>query len=158
MKVIIKTYLFITVFLLTPSADTGCFAQQPVKRPFSKDSFYIHGKTRLDSLTKYVHRLSGIRFSFNASKVKGSQEIVFPRGEYSFPALLERIRKTTSLYYTCYNGYVIFRNKPRKRKPAGGCKHGSACRGQGHTGVVEYPENFGVLSCIRLMILLIQKN
>ena len=97
--------------------DHSCIAQAPQnKTSIQKTIFSLEGKISLDSLTKYVHNRSGIRFSFNSAKVKSSTEIGFPSGQYSFQALLDQVRKTTSLYYTLYKGYVIFEDKPSKRK------------------------------------------
>ena len=97
--------------------DHYCIAQASQnKTSIQKTIFSLEGKISLDSLTKYVHNRSGIRFSFNSVKVKSSTEIGFPRGQYSFQALLNQVRKTTSLYYTLYKGYVIFEDKPSKRK------------------------------------------
>lgn len=93
--------------------------QTTAKQPSAyRGYFHLDGKISLDSLTRYVHRLSGMRFSFNSSKVKGSKEIPFPKGDYSFTQLLEQIRKTTSLYYSFYQGYVIFQDNPPKQSVA----------------------------------------
>ncbi|MBS1509887.1 MAG: hypothetical protein JST86_03550 [Bacteroidetes bacterium] len=79
--------------------------------------FSVTGTVTLDSLTRYVHRISGIRFSFNSTVVNGSKLISFPAHRpYSLDALLQQIKKTTSLYYSFYNGYVIFQDTPPKKK------------------------------------------
>jgi len=67
-------------------------------------------------LTKLIHHNSGLRFSFNSAKVKGSKEIFFLKGKYPLSAILQQIRKTTSLYYSFYNGYVVFQDNPPKQK------------------------------------------
>lgn len=91
-------------------------AQKTMQQPSAyRGYFHLDGRLTLDSLTRYVHRLSGMRFSFNSSKVKGSKEIHFPKGDYSFTQLLEQIRKTTSLYYSFYQGYVIFQDNPPRK-------------------------------------------
>ena len=79
-------------------------------------SFFLEGKISLDSLTKLIHHNSGLRFSFNSAKVKGSKEIFFLKGKYPLSAILQQIRKTTSLYYSFYNGYVVFQDNPPKQK------------------------------------------
>lgn len=89
------------------------YAQNPLQQSSSyKANLQLEGKISLDSLTRYVHIHTGIRFSFNSGKVNGNKEIFFPKGEYSFTQLLEHIKKTTSLYCTLFNGYVIFQDNP----------------------------------------------
>lgn len=85
------------------------------KESFAQHHFSLDGKISLDSLTKYVHKNSGVRFSFNSTKVKGSKEIFFPKGQYSLEQILQQIRKTTSLYYSFYSGYVVFQDNPPKQ-------------------------------------------
>ena len=72
----------------------------------------IEGKISLDSLIRYVHLHTGMRFSFNSGKIKSSKIISFPKGKYSFNQLLAHIQKTTSLYYSIFKGYVILQDNP----------------------------------------------
>ncbi|MBO9202987.1 MULTISPECIES: hypothetical protein [Niastella] len=107
--------LFI-LFLFT--APGNCLAQQkPVASGNQQPQFYFDKPITLDSLTKFVHSHSSIRFSFNSSKVKGDKMINLKKGTYSIGLLLQEIRKNTSLYYTRYNGYVIFQDNPPKKRP-----------------------------------------
>lgn len=91
---------------------------QPTKKPSSlyEGKLALNGTISLDSLTRYVHKHTGIRFSFNSGKVKGNKEIFFPKGQYNFQQLLELIKKTTSLYYAFFNGYIIFQDNPPKEQ------------------------------------------
>ena len=105
------------IFVFVLAAGTNCPAQgMPKQIEKYKGSFFLEGKISLDSLTKYIHKLSGMRFSFNSVKVKGSKEITFVKGNYSFFEILQRIRNTTSLYYLFYSGYVIFQDNPPRRE------------------------------------------
>lgn len=79
--------------------------------------FTLAGNITLDSLTHYVHKLSGIRFSFNSSKVKGAKAIHFPASRYKLDDLLAQVKRTTSLYYSFFNGYVVFQDNPPPLKP-----------------------------------------
>lgn len=94
------------------SSQVFCLAQKQLSPHQGKNNFYLNGTITLDSLTRYVHRKSGMRFSFNSSKVNGSKVINFPPGNYSFSMLLRRLQKTTSLSFTIYKGYVIFSDHP----------------------------------------------
>ena len=108
--------LLLHLFLFV-SAANNCIAQPSTEHPVANKSiFFLDGRITLDSLTKYVHKSSGVRFSFNSVKVKGSKEMVFPKGKYSFSEVLQRIRKTTSLYYSVYSGYIIFQDNPPKHR------------------------------------------
>lgn len=80
---------------------------------FAQGVFHLEGKISLDSLTRFVHESSGVRFSFNSVKVKGSKQIYFSKGTYSFSDLLKYIKKNTSLEFTQYKGYVIFSDHPK---------------------------------------------
>ena len=112
-----KIYFIIIIFIFSVIMQKPCFAQiRGQQLTVYKGSFPLNGRITLDSLIRYVHRLSGMRFSFNSTKVKGSTEINFQKKDYSFPELLERIKKTTSIYYTFYNGYVIFQDNPPRQK------------------------------------------
>lgn len=113
----INTKIAITIIFFALFLHMECSGQIPLQKNTTYKGFFsLGGKITLDSLTKYVHKLSGMRFAFNSSKVKGSKEINFVTRTYSFLALLERIKNTTSLYYTFYNGYVIFQDNPPKNK------------------------------------------
>ncbi|MCS3797381.1 STN domain-containing protein [Niastella sp. OAS944] len=96
-----------TIILL--AAFENSFAQ-------SEAPFYFNKPITLDSLTKYVHSRSKLRFSFNSTKVKGTQLIDLKKGAYTINQLLQQIRKNTSLYYAMRNGYVIFQDNPPKQK------------------------------------------
>jgi hypothetical protein len=103
--------------LLVLAAPANCLAQQkPAAETSRQWKFYFDKPITLDSLTKYVHSHSKVRFSFNSSKVKGDKMIYLKKGTYSIELLLEQIRKNTSLYYSMYNGYVIFQDNPPKQK------------------------------------------
>jgi len=105
------------LLLIAFTANLDLVAQQKQKSTNTQQRFSLHGAISLDSLTKLVHHQSGVRFSFNSVKVKGTKEIVFPKANYSLPDILKQIRETTSLYYSFYSGYVVFQdNKPKKRK------------------------------------------
>src|SRR5690349_19720270 len=106
--------LFLLIFL---TAYESSFAQNRSAAPANQQvQFYFDKPITLDSLTKYVHSRSKLRFSFNSSKVKGSKLIDLKKGVYSIEQLLQQIRKNTSLYYSMYNGYVIFQDNPPKQK------------------------------------------
>jgi hypothetical protein len=109
---------FSGLFMLIVFAAPGnCFAQKkPAAQSNQRPLFYFDKPITLDSLTKYVHSRSKIRFSFNSSKVKGDKLINLKKGTYSIESLLQQIRKNTSLYYSMYNGYVIFQDNPPKPK------------------------------------------
>jgi hypothetical protein len=94
-----------------------CFAQsKPSAFGNHRPRFYFDKPITLDSLTRYVHSHSRIRFSFNSSKVKGNKVIYLKKGVYTTEYLLQQIRKNTSLYYSMYNGYVIFQDNPPKQR------------------------------------------
>lgn len=114
-----KIYFIILFVLFATNIPALSVAQQSTYKPARYNgTFFLNGEISLDSLTRHVHRQSGMRFSFNSSKVSGGTRITFPKKNYSFTALLERIKKTTSLFYTFYNGYVIFQDNPVKLKTA----------------------------------------
>lgn len=108
------------------SSQVFCLAQKQVTPSAGKSNFYLNGNITLDSLTRYVHRRSGMRFSFNSSKVKGSTVINFPKGEYSFSMLLSSLRKTTSLSFTIYKGYIVFSDHPAFQKHPSSPNHPSS--------------------------------
>ncbi|HEY4147846.1 MAG TPA: hypothetical protein VGM41_02900 [Chitinophagaceae bacterium] len=112
-----KKKTVILFFLYVLAAQHTCFAQQPsLPTGITKIKFALQGHISLDSLTRYVHRHSSIRFSFNSLKVKGSKVIDFPKGVYTLPDLLAQIRKATTLYYSYYDGYVVFQDNPPKQQ------------------------------------------
>jgi len=76
----------------------------------------LKGTITLDSLTNYVHRNTGIRFSFNSAKVKGNKLITFPAKNYTIDQLLKHLQQATSLYYFSYKSYIIFQETPPKHK------------------------------------------
>ncbi|OQP56875.1 hypothetical protein A3860_09840 [Niastella vici] len=103
------------LFILT--AGGNCFAQSKPNAPGNQRvQFYFDKPITLDSLTKFVHSHSKIRFSFNSSKVKGTKIINLKKGTYTIGSLLQQIHQHTSLYYSIYNGYVIFQDNPPKQK------------------------------------------
>jgi hypothetical protein len=105
------------LFIMLMLAVAGnCFAQQnkTAAQSSQRPTFYFDKPITLDSLTQYVHRRSKIRFSFNSTKVKGDKVINLKKGIYTIELLLQQIRKNTSLYYSMYNGYVIFQDNPPK--------------------------------------------
>jgi hypothetical protein len=113
-KAAFATLLFFTAL----AAGMKSIAQASQHQTKSQQQvFLLNGKITLDSLTKLVHNKSGVRFSFNSVKVKGSKEIIFPKGGYSLSHILQRIKETTSLYFKFYSGYVIFQDNPPKQKP-----------------------------------------
>ncbi|OQP68589.1 STN domain-containing protein [Niastella populi] len=106
--------LFVLIIL---TACGSSFAQNRSGAPGSQRvQFHFDKPITLDSLTRYVHRISRIRFSFNSTKVKGTKLIDLKKGTYSIGQLLQQIRQNTSLYYSMYNGYVIFQDNPPKQK------------------------------------------
>lgn len=106
--------LFVIILL---SACGKSFAQNRSGAPASQRvQFHFDKPITLDSLTRYVHRISRIRFSFNSTKVKGTKMIDLKKGTYSIGQLLQQIRQNTSLYYSMYNGYVIFQDNPPRQK------------------------------------------
>ncbi|OQP42805.1 hypothetical protein A4H97_11635 [Niastella yeongjuensis] len=107
------------VILLVLTVPVDCFAQQKAAAPNNqRPQFYFDKPITLDSLTKYVHTHSSIRFSFNSSKVKGDKIINLKKGSYTIGMLLQEIRKNTSLYYSMFKGYVIFQDNPPKQQTA----------------------------------------
>src|SRR5687767_3178318 len=115
MDVIKKSIFGLVFFVLGVSGN--CFAQKKPATPGNQRvHFYFERSITLDSLTKYVHSRSKIRFSFNSSKIKGDKVIYLKKGTYTIDLLLQEIRKNTSLYYSMYNGYVIFQDNPPKQK------------------------------------------
>jgi len=107
----------ILLVLILLVACGNCFAQSKHGAGSnSRPRFYFDNPITLDSLTKYVHSHSKIRFSFNSSKVKGSKMINLQKGTYTLESLLQQIQKHTSLYYSIHNGYVIFQDNPPKYK------------------------------------------
>ena len=64
----------LSLFVLV--APVICLAQaKPVTTAGQRPQFYFDKPITLDSLTRYVHSRSKIRFSFNSSKVKGDKVI-----------------------------------------------------------------------------------
>ena len=112
----VSKILFITLLqLFIVGSNNNCVAQISPKQIFpSKSKLSLEGKISLDSLTQFIHKSSGIRFSFNSVKVKGSKEISFPKANYTLLEILQRIKKTTSLYYSFHSGYVVFQDNPPK--------------------------------------------
>lgn len=110
----------LAIILVTAFENT--FAQIKPNAPRNQHTstggapFYFDKPITLDSLTKYVHSRSRLRFSFNSTKVKGGQLIDLKKGAYTIDQLLQQIRKNTSLYYAVRNGYVIFQDNPPKIK------------------------------------------
>ncbi len=112
-----KQYFICLTLFLVFSTGKCTIAQEQLKQQKNNEGrFLLSGKISLDSLTKYIHKKSGIRFSFNSVKVKGSREISFPKAWYSIEEIFQQIKKTTSLYYSFYYGYVIFQDNPHKQK------------------------------------------
>lgn len=110
---VIKNHtILLTVFVLLMTACVKLSAQTN-KPPFN-NSLFIEGKISLDSLIRYVHIHTGMRFSFNSGKIKSSKIISFPKGKYSLNQVLLHIKKTTSLYYALFKGYVILQDNPLK--------------------------------------------
>jgi len=112
-----KKYFICLILFLVFSAGKYTIAQGQLKQQkISEGSFLLDGNISLDSLTKYIHKNSRIRFSFNSVKVKGSREINFPKARYSIKEILQLIKRTTSLYYSFYSGFVIFQDNPPTQK------------------------------------------
>lgn len=109
MDVINRYFSALLVLILLTAVDDAC--GQNKQAPF-----YFDKPITLDSLTKYVHSHSKVRFSFNSTKIKGGQLIDLKKGAYTIDQLLQQIRKNTSLYYAMRNGYVIFQDNPPKQK------------------------------------------
>ena len=109
MDVINRYFSALLVLILLTAVDDAC--AQNKQAPF-----YFDKPITLDSLTKYVHSHSKLRFSFNSTKIKGGQLIDLKKGAYTIDQLLQQIRKNTSLYYAMRNGYVIFQDNPPKKK------------------------------------------
>jgi hypothetical protein len=117
MDVINKSVSALFVLILLTACGNS-FAQHKSGAPGSQRVlFHFDKPITLDSLTRYVHSNSRIRFSFNSTKVKGTRLIDLKKGTWSIDQLLQQIRKNTSLYYSMYNGYVIFQDNPPKQKP-----------------------------------------
>jgi hypothetical protein len=123
---VIRRSLSALLAIILMTAFENTFAQTKPNAPRNQHEpasrggapFYFDKPITLDSLTKYVHRRSRLRFSFNSTKVKGSQLIDLKKGAYTIDQLLQQIRKNTSLYYAVRNGYVIFQDNPPKIKTA----------------------------------------
>jgi hypothetical protein len=114
---VIRRILPALLVLTLLTAFENTFAQSKPNTPASQRMpIYFDKPITLDSLTKYVHSRSKIRFSFNSTKVKGAQLIDLKKGAYTIDQLLQQIRKNTSLYYAVRNGYVIFQDNPPKLK------------------------------------------
>lgn len=114
---VIRRILSALLVLTLLTAFENTFAQSKPNAPASPGvQFYFDKPITLDSLTKYVHSRSKLRFSFNSTKVKGAQMIDLKKGAYTIDQLLQQIRKNTSLYYAVRNGYVIFQDNPPKLK------------------------------------------
>lgn len=123
---VIRRSLSALLAIILVTAVENTFAQNKPNAPRKQHApaatggapFYFDKPITLDSLTRYVHSRSRLRFSFNSTKVKGSQLIDLKKGAYTIDQLLQQIRKNTSLYYAVRNGYVIFQDNPPKLKPA----------------------------------------
>lgn len=113
---VIKRVLVTLIILFLLTAFKNGFAQSKPNAPGSRVLFHFDKPITLDSLTRYVHSRSQLRFSFNSTKVKGGQLIDLKKGTYTIDQLLQQIRKNTSLYYSVRNGYVIFQDNPPKPK------------------------------------------
>lgn len=121
---VIRRSLSALLAIILVTAFENTFAQNKPNAPRNQHTstggapFYFDKPITLDSLTKYVHSHSKLRFSFNSTKVKGGQLIDLKKGAYTIDQLLQQIRKNTSLYYAVRNGYVIFQDNPPKIKTA----------------------------------------
>lgn len=123
---VIRGSLSVLLAIILMTAFENTFAQNKPGAPRKQHApaatggapFYFDKPITLDSLTRYVHSRSRLRFSFNSTKVKGSRLIDLKKGAYTIDQLLQQIRKNTSLYYAVRNGYVIFQDNPPKLKPA----------------------------------------
>lgn len=69
---------------------------------------YLDGRIALDSLTRYVHRQTGIRFAFNSGIITG-KNIRFSKGWYGEQSLLQHICKETGLTYRKLGKYIVFK-------------------------------------------------
>jgi hypothetical protein len=121
---VIRRSLTALLAIIMIAAVEDTFAQNKPNAPRNQHSstggapFYFDKPITLDSLTRYVHSRSKLRFSFNSTKVKGSKLIYMKKGAYTIDQLLQQIRKNTSLYYSVRRGYVIFQDNPPKQKTA----------------------------------------
>lgn len=114
---VIKKCISGLFILLVWAMPKDCLAQQKAAAQSNqRPQFYFDKSITLDSLTRFVHSHSSIRFAFNSSKVKGNKVINLKKGTYTMGLLLQEIRRNTSLYYVKYNGYVIFQDNPPKQK------------------------------------------
>jgi hypothetical protein len=116
MDVIKKSFSALFLFIFLTAAGNSFAQTRPGVSGSQPAKFYFDKPITLDSLTRFVHSHSKIRFSFNSTKVKGNKLINLKKGSYSIEQLLQQIRNNTSLYYTMYNGYVIFQDNPPKPK------------------------------------------
>lgn len=114
---VIKKSISVLFLLFLLGVRGKCFAQsKPNASVNQRVQFYFNNPITLDSLTRYVHGHSKIRFSFNSSKVKGNKIIYLKKSTYSIESLLQQIQKNTSLYFSSHNGYVIFQDNPPRQK------------------------------------------
>ncbi|KAA6440362.1 hypothetical protein FEM33_07085 [Dyadobacter flavalbus] len=103
-------FLLLLIIIITVLNHQG-YSQRKTNRNLSL-RLQLKGKISLDSLTRYVHLHTRIRFSYNSEKVSNNLIITLPRKQYSLAELLKHITKTTSLTYHILHEYVIFQSKP----------------------------------------------
>lgn len=110
---VIKLFVFKGLFVIALFFPALTMAQKAIGGE-KGHIFALKGNITLDSLTRYIHRNSGVRMAFNSSKIKGSKIVHFPPGNYSFSEVLHCLGKATGLLYNSYKGYVIFKEAEKK--------------------------------------------
>jgi hypothetical protein len=111
-KVVINRVHVWSLIFISLLCATAYGQQSPKTGSMPPATFTVDGSISLDSLTSYVHHHSSIRFSFNSRKIKGDREILFSKGAYSLPQILQHIQRGTGLYYFTYRDHIIFQDNP----------------------------------------------
>ncbi|HEY8960265.1 hypothetical protein, partial [Chitinophaga sp.] len=92
-----------------------CYAQQVQVKGISRLLHLPLHEMRLDSLSAYISRETGVVFSFNAAKIDPAQKLSMPRMPVTVSELLTHLRNRYQLSFTVTGNYVILRNEsPRQ--------------------------------------------
>ena len=108
----LQKLLLYVLFIYMPYC---CYAQQVQVKGISRLLHLPLHEMRLDSLSAYISRETGVVFSFNAAKIDPAQKLSMPRMPVTVSELLTHLRNRYQLSFTVTGNYVILRNEsPRQ--------------------------------------------
>lgn len=87
-------------------------AQQPAVSAATTEKIRLQGHFSLVQLTETVYRQTGMGFSFNAQKIKGTKEMTFAAGTYTLQQVLQKIHTTGGLNYVIRGDHIILYEPP----------------------------------------------